>query len=79
MRNENYYHIDVLDMKMQELNSHFPERTTYLLLGVGRLNPSDLFCSVDKKKTLRTTHLYLDDFDDLAIKGLARNLDTFIA
>jgi len=80
--NEHYYRIDVfytiLDMQMQELNSRFSETTTYLLLGVACLNPTDSFSNFDKDKILRMARLYPDDFDDLAIEALDCELDTFI-
>jgi len=67
MTNEHYYRIDVfyiiLDMQMQEFNSHISETTTDLLPGVACLNISDSFSNFDMKKILRMAQLYPGDFD----------------
>ena len=61
---------------MQELNNHFLEMTTNLLLKVACLSRNDSFSTFNEKKILRMTQPYLDDFNNLI---LACELYTFIA
>jgi len=49
-----------------------------LLLGVACLNPIDSFSNFDKEKIVQMAQLYHDDFDELAIKTLSCELNTFI-
>ena len=49
--NLHHYRVDlffkVIDLQLQELNYHFPEVTTELLLCMACLNPSDSFLAFD--------------------------------
>lgn len=80
--NKHYYRVDVfytiLDMQMQELNSHLLEASTELLLSVACLNPVDSFSSFHKEKILRMAQLYPNNFDEFDIEALSCELDTFI-
>ena len=65
-------------MQLQELNSHFAEVNTELLLCVACLNPYDLFIAFDKQKLLRLTQFYPQDFSPIESMILNDQLETYI-
>ena len=67
-QNTNLHHYRVelfytdIDMQLQELNNHFLEANTDLLLCMTCLNPSDSFVTFDKEKLIRLEKFYPSDF-----------------
>ena len=67
-QNTNLHHYRVelfytdIDMQLQELNNHFLEANTDLLLCMACLNPSDSFVTFDKEKLIRLEKFYPSDF-----------------
>ena len=49
-------------MQLQELNNHFSEVNTDLLLCMACLNPSNSFVAFDKEKLIRLAKFYPSDF-----------------
>ncbi|XP_058198536.1 uncharacterized protein LOC131314058 [Rhododendron vialii] len=68
----------VIDMQAIELDAHFPESTTELLLCMACLNPSNLFSSFDKKKFIHMAELYPQDFSSMDLMILDDQLDNYI-
>ncbi|ESR45540.1 TTF-type domain-containing protein [Citrus sinensis] len=68
----------VLDMQLQEINSHFNETNTELLLCLTCLSPNDLFSAFNKQKLLRLAQLYPNEFSTIDIMVLGTQLDTYI-
>ena len=64
--NLHHYHVElfytVIDMQLQELNNHFSEANTDLLLCIACLNPSNSFMAFDKEKLIRLSKFYPSDF-----------------
>ena len=64
--NLHHYHVElfytVIDMQLQELNNHFSEVNTNLLLCMACLNPSNSFVVFDKEKLIRLAKFYPSDF-----------------
>ena len=64
--NLHYYRVELfytdIDMQLQELNNHFLEENTDLLLCMACLNPSDSFVTFDKEKLIRLEKFYPSDF-----------------
>ena len=64
--NLHHYHVElfytVIDMQLQELNNHFSETNTDLLLCMACLNPRNLFMAFDKEKLIRLSKFYPSDF-----------------
>ena len=64
--NLHHYHVElfytVIDMQLQELNNHFSEVNTNLLLCMACLNPSNSFVAFDKEKLIRLAKFYPSDF-----------------
>ena len=52
----------VVDMQFQELNNHFSEANTDLLLCMACLNPSNSFVTFDKEKLIHLAKFYSSDF-----------------
>ncbi|KAK1560300.1 hypothetical protein Q3G72_024869 [Acer saccharum] len=67
------------DMQLQELNSHFPETNTELLLCVACLSPMDQFYAFDKHKLIRLAHFYLRDYSHIKLLALEDQLENYIA
>ncbi|PIN08532.1 hypothetical protein CDL12_18893 [Handroanthus impetiginosus] len=64
----------VIDWQLKELNDHFSEINTELLICVACLSPRDSFSSFDKKKLVQLAKLYPhmcsdSDFDELTTIG----------
>jgi hypothetical protein len=56
------FYYTVINMQLQELNSHFNEACLELLLCVACLSPDDIFTSFNKEKLLRLAQFYPNDF-----------------
>ncbi|XP_062080406.1 uncharacterized protein LOC133785167 [Humulus lupulus] len=82
LTNFHYFHVDffniVIDLQLQELNSHFNEASTELLLCLAYLSPANSFSAFDKRKLISLTQLYPCDFSTLDIKVLEYQLQTYI-
>ena len=66
MTNFHYFRVDlfyfVIDMQLQELTDRFSEINIKLLICVVCLCPNDSISAFDKRKLIRPTEYYLDDF-----------------
>ncbi|XP_020679943.1 uncharacterized protein LOC110097737 [Dendrobium catenatum] len=82
MTNLHHYRVDifytVLDMQLQELNNHFTEANTELLLCIACLNPSNLFSAFNKDKLIKLANLYPSDFTSSDLMILDNQLETYI-
>ncbi|XP_030939485.1 uncharacterized protein LOC115964284 [Quercus lobata] len=80
--NLHHYRVDlffeVIDLKLQELNNHFPKATTKLLLCMACLNPSDSFLAFDIKKLTCLANFYPSDFSETDVLALDNQLQTYI-
>ncbi|XP_009335175.2 uncharacterized protein LOC103927923 [Pyrus x bretschneideri] len=80
--NFHYYCVDlyfqVLDMQLKELNDHFNEVNTELLLCMACLNPVNNFASFDKEKIVRLAQLDPQDFDRMDLMNLPIQLHNYI-
>ncbi|XP_051151856.1 uncharacterized protein LOC127265883 [Andrographis paniculata] len=56
--------LEVVDHITQEMDNHFTETSSELLLGIPCLDPRDSFANFDDDKLLRLAKLYPYDFDD---------------
>jgi hypothetical protein len=70
--------LSVIDMQLQELNSHFNEVSSKLLLCVAYLSLDNLFASFNKEKLLRFAHFYPNDFSTVKLSTLDNQLETYI-
>ncbi|XP_062080475.1 uncharacterized protein LOC133785241 [Humulus lupulus] len=68
----------VMDLYLQELNSHFNEANTELLLCLSCLSLANSFSAFDKGKLIRLDHLYPYDFSTLDLNVLEYQLQTYI-
>ncbi|KAH0746043.1 hypothetical protein KY285_007700 [Solanum tuberosum] len=68
----------IIDWQLQELNDHFNEVRTDLLIGLACLNPVDSFSSFDIKNILRMAELYPDDFGENVMVTLRNQLENYI-
>ena len=66
----------VIDLVTQELNSHFSETSTELLLCIACLNPSDSFLAYNNDKLVRLVELYPMDFLEYDCILLKNQLET---
>ncbi|KAJ9162419.1 hypothetical protein P3X46_022195, partial [Hevea brasiliensis] len=66
------------DLQLQELNSHFTEMNTELLLCVACLNPNNSFSSFDKEKLIHLAQFYPCDFSSTELMALDNQLETYI-
>ncbi|XP_075659441.1 uncharacterized protein LOC142629353 [Castanea sativa] len=80
--NLHYYCVElfytVIDMQLQELNNHFSEVNTDLLICMACLNPSNSFVAFDKEKLIHLTKFYPYDFPETDILALDSQLQNFI-
>ena len=80
--NLHHYHIElfytVIDMQLQELNNHFFETNTDLLLCMACLNLSNSFVAFDKEKLIRLVKFYPSDFLRIDILTLDSQLQNYI-
>ena len=65
-------------MRLQELNDCFTDASTELPLCLACLRPDDLFSSYDKKKLIRLTEFYPEDFSSTELIKLDNQLETYI-
>ncbi|XP_075645051.1 uncharacterized protein LOC142616045 [Castanea sativa] len=68
----------VTDMQLQELNNHFLEANTDLLLCMACLNPSNSFVAFDKEKLIRLAKFYPYNFLGTYILALDSQLQNYI-
>ncbi|XP_039123304.1 zinc finger MYM-type protein 1-like [Dioscorea cayenensis subsp. rotundata] len=77
-----YYRVEifysVLDMIMQNMNSHFPESTIELLSCISCLDPKQSFSRFDAVKLVRIAELYPEDFSELDRMALVDQLEMYI-
>ena len=80
MKNSHHYQVElfytVIDMQIQELNSHF--ENSKLLLYVACLNPDNLFSAFIKEKLIRLAQFYPSDFSTVQVSFLDNQLETYI-
>ena len=65
-------------MQLQELNNHFNEVNTELLLCVACLSPSNSFASFDNQKLNRLAEFYPKDFSGTELLALSNQPENFI-
>ena len=68
----------VIDMQLHELNNHFSEANTNLLLCMAYLNPSNSFVAFDNQKLIRLAKFYPSDFLGTGILALDSQLQNYI-
>ncbi|KAH7661228.1 P-loop containing nucleoside triphosphate hydrolase protein [Dioscorea alata] len=77
-----YYRVEVfylvLDMIMQDMNSHFSESTIELLSCISCLDPKQSFSRFDDVKLVRIAELYPEDFSELDRMALVDQLEMYI-
>ncbi|CAN1302669.1 Zinc finger MYM-type protein 1 [Linum perenne] len=80
--NLHHYQVEVfytvVDMQLQELNSHFDEVNTQLLCSLACLSPNDAFAAYDKQMVLNLARFYPTEFSDVQIIFLEHQLETYI-
>jgi hypothetical protein len=64
--------------KSQELDDHFTETSTELLLCVACLSPNDSFSTFNKEKLIRLALFYPSEFSIVDLMVLGDQLDTYI-
>ncbi|XP_050369055.1 uncharacterized protein LOC126787176 [Argentina anserina] len=69
----------VIDMQLQELNDHFTETTTELLLCMSCLSSANSFLAFNKEKIIRVVEFYPQDFSAVSLLALENELDTYIS
>ncbi|XP_050255202.1 uncharacterized protein LOC126701110 [Quercus robur] len=67
-----------IDIQLQELNNHFSEANTNLLLCMACLNPSNSFVAFDKEKLIHLAKFYLSNFLGTNILALDSQLQNYI-
>ncbi|KAH7666846.1 Tam3-transposase (Ac family) protein [Dioscorea alata] len=77
-----YYRVEVfysvLDMIMQDMNSHFSESTIELLSCISCLDPKQSFSRFDAVKLVHIVELYPEDFSKLDRMALVDQLEMYI-
>ncbi|XP_070042929.1 uncharacterized protein LOC142178097 [Nicotiana tabacum] len=68
----------VIDVQLQELNDRFDVVSSNLLLGMASLNPVNSFANYDKGRILTLAKCYPNEFDEVQIRDLSYQLDTFL-
>nr|XP_016447137.1 PREDICTED: zinc finger MYM-type protein 1-like [Nicotiana tabacum] len=68
----------VIDVQLQELNDRFDVVSSNLILGMARLNPVNSFANYDKGRIMTLAKCYPNEFDEVQIRDLSYQLDTFI-
>ncbi|KDO39312.1 hypothetical protein CISIN_1g046910mg [Citrus sinensis] len=80
--NMHYFRVElffaVLDLQLQELNTHFNEVNMELLLCLACLCPNDTFVAFDKDKLVRLAQFYPKDFSPIELMALKTQLQTYI-
>ncbi|XP_042415553.1 zinc finger MYM-type protein 1-like [Zingiber officinale] len=84
-KNVNFYHYypveifcEVIDIILQEMDSHFSETTTDLLIYMSCLDPRNSFSRFDVQKLVRLAHFYEDDFSWSELMLVEQELETYI-
>ncbi|XP_052197293.1 uncharacterized protein LOC127804468 [Diospyros lotus] len=82
MTNLHHFRVDlfyaIIDMQLQELNDHFYEVSTELLLCIECLCPNDSFSAFDKEKLIRLAEYYREDFSRVELMAVDDQLQTYI-
>uniref|UniRef100_A0A1S3YNX0 HAT C-terminal dimerisation domain-containing protein n=1 Tax=Nicotiana tabacum TaxID=4097 RepID=A0A1S3YNX0_TOBAC len=68
----------VIDVQLQEFNDRFDVVSSDLLLGMASLNPANSFANFDKGRIMTLAKYYPNEFDEVHIRDLSYQLDTFI-
>ncbi|XP_075083381.1 uncharacterized protein LOC142167123 [Nicotiana tabacum] len=68
----------VIDVQLQELNDRLDVVSSDLLLGMASLNPTNSFANFNKGKIMILAKCYPNEFDEVQIRDLSYQLDTFI-
>ncbi|KRG99314.1 hypothetical protein GLYMA_18G136400v4, partial [Glycine max] len=68
----------VVDMQLQELNDHFTETNTQLLLCMDCLNPTNLFSTFDNARLIEFAKFYPCEFSAINLVMLNNQLETYI-
>ncbi|KAL1290043.1 hypothetical protein AAHE18_20G100900 [Arachis hypogaea] len=80
----NFHHFQVeifyqvVDRQLQELNNHFTEVDTELLLCIACSNPRHLFFAFDKEKLIQLAQFYPLEFSSTQLLALDSQLENFI-
>ncbi|XP_042458776.1 zinc finger MYM-type protein 1-like [Zingiber officinale] len=69
---------NVIDIILQEMDSHFSETTTYLLIYMSCLDPRNSFFRFNVQKLVRLAHFYEDDFSWNERMLVEQELETYI-
>ncbi|KAI5438902.1 hypothetical protein KIW84_024574 [Lathyrus oleraceus] len=67
----------MIDRQLQELNNHFPEVNTELLLCVACLSPRDSFSAFDKERLIRLAQFYPSEFSQVELLTLDCQLENY--
>ncbi|KAJ6960200.1 hypothetical protein NC653_038286 [Populus alba x Populus x berolinensis] len=78
MMRENDWESLLEEVQLTELDDHFTETSTELLLCVACLNPSDSFSAFNKEKLLHLALFYPSKFSIVDLMVLGDQLDTYI-
>ncbi|KAJ9557363.1 hypothetical protein OSB04_011977 [Centaurea solstitialis] len=80
--NSHYYRVElfyaVIDLQLMELEHHFSETSTELLVSMAILNPKNSFAAFDKNKLIRLARFYPKDFSEMELMILDDQLETYI-
>ncbi|XP_047256024.1 zinc finger MYM-type protein 1-like [Capsicum annuum] len=68
----------VIDLQLGELNSHFDEVNTDLLLDMASFNPDNPFVNYDKNRIIKLATYYPDEFSASMLEDLNFELDNYI-
>ncbi|XP_059289036.1 uncharacterized protein LOC132042532 [Lycium ferocissimum] len=67
-----------IDLQLAELNNHFDEVNTDLLLGMASLSPDNSFANYDKERIMKLATHYRDEFSVSMLEDLSFELDNYI-
>ena len=80
--NQHHYKVDifsvVLDMQLQEFRDRFSESSTNLLTYMAAVSHCFSFSQFDKSKLIKLSVLYPNDFTEVEMRVLEKQLDFFI-
>ncbi|XP_060210959.1 uncharacterized protein LOC132637973 [Lycium barbarum] len=68
----------VIDLQLSELNNHFSEVNTDLLLGMASLSPENSFANYDKNRIMKLATYYPNEFGASKLDDLSFDLDNYI-
>ncbi|XP_073268345.1 uncharacterized protein [Populus alba] len=69
---------NIIDMQLTEMDDHFTETSTELLLCVACLSPNDFFSTFNKEKLMRLALFYPSEFSIVDLMVLGDQLDMYI-